>query len=83
MDFVYEASNWIPNSLIGCIVLCNNNNNNNKRLCPRGCTAAIDSEHHVLFECLATRHWPAKSLDLGADELRSLMDRCTNRRKWA
>jgi hypothetical protein len=49
-----------------------------QRLCPRGCAAAVDSEHHVLFECLATEaarawHWP--DLDLGTGGMRCLMDK--------
>jgi hypothetical protein len=25
-----------------------------QRLCPRGCATAVDTEQHMLFECLAT-----------------------------
>ncbi len=47
-----------------------------QRLCPRGCAAAVDTEQHVLFECLATeaarvRLWDDLCLD--ACDMRCLM----------
>jgi hypothetical protein len=50
-----------------------------QRLCPRGCAAAVDTEQHVLFECLATeaaraRYWDDLGLDAARD-MRCLMDK--------
>jgi hypothetical protein len=49
-----------------------------QRLCPRGCEAMIDSEQHILFECVAsedarTHFW--EDLDLASSDLGSLMSR--------
>jgi hypothetical protein len=47
------------------------------RLCTRGCLSAIDSEHHLLFECLATEGARAAFTDvlpLADADLGSLMD---------
>jgi len=48
-----------------------------QRLCMRGCEAAVDTEHHLLFECGATAearalHW--ELLALTDDDLATLMD---------
>jgi hypothetical protein len=48
-----------------------------QRLCTRGCLSAIDSKHHLLFECLATEDLRAAFTDvlpLADADLGSLMD---------
>jgi hypothetical protein len=48
-----------------------------QRLCTRGCLSAIDSEHHLLFECLTTQDVRAAFTDvlpLADADLGSLMD---------
>ena len=49
-----------------------------QRLCPRGCATAVDTEQHMLFECLATEEARAlfwDELDLASTDMRGLMDR--------
>jgi hypothetical protein len=49
-----------------------------QRLCPRGCTATVDTEQHVLFECQATEAARARyrdALGLDACDMRCLMDK--------
>ncbi len=49
-----------------------------QRLCPRGCAAAVDTEQHVLFECLTTEAARARHRDdlgLDARDMRCLMDK--------
>jgi hypothetical protein len=55
-------------------------------LCTRGCLSAVDSEHHLLFECLATKDVRAAFTDvlpLADADLGSLMDMVTNRIFWS
>jgi hypothetical protein len=48
------------------------------RKCTRGCVAMVDSEQHMLFDCIATedaRSRYSADLDLAAGDFRGLMDK--------